>query len=103
MKLIKILLLAFVILLTTGASSEIGPKPCSAGTLCYNIANRVGSAGLACPFPHIEAVFLNGRPLLKGATAEYYVQVFANHDQMVVVHIPPNTTGVSEMFVVTQR
>jgi hypothetical protein len=98
MRITKILPLAFGMLLTIGASSVIGTAPCSTSAPCYTVANRVDSAGLAIGFSNVKAVYMNGRPLLKGTKAEYHVEMRANHTQMVIVHMPPNITTEPEIF-----
>lgn len=94
----KILPLSFGILLTIWASSAIGAVPCSTSNPCYTVANRVSSAGLALGSSNIKSVYVNGRLLLKGTKAEYHVESRANHAQMVIVHMPPNTTPEPEIF-----
>ena len=94
----RILPLAFGTLLIIWASSAIGAAPCSTSAPCYTVANRVGTAGLAIGTSNVKAVYMNGRPLLKGTKAEYHVEMRANHTQMVIVHMPPNTTNGPEIF-----
>jgi len=114
MKKTQILLLASVILLTIGASSAIGQTAanplgggvisCSADSPCYYIAGRTGSAGLAFETAIVKAVYVNGHPLIRGTDAEYHVEMGDNNTQMVIVHMPPNTTKKPEIFqIVAER
>jgi hypothetical protein len=92
-------LLAYLFFLTAPVSLLTAETPrCSASAPCFTIANRLGSAALAVKSLSVSHVYLNGRLLTEGAGADYQMQTGASGKSMVIVHMPPNTTGKPEVF-----
>jgi hypothetical protein len=68
---------------------------CNTNAPCFAIANRLGTVGLAVKTSSVASVYRNGSPLTK---ADYHVEIGARSKVMVIVQMPANTTGRSEVF-----
>jgi hypothetical protein len=84
-------------LLTVGMSciSAAELPHCNTNAPCFAIANRRSTAGLAVKSSSVASVYRNGSLLSK---ADYNVEIGAKSKVMVIVHMPANTTGKSEVF-----
>jgi hypothetical protein len=76
---------------------------CNTNAPCFAIANRVGTAGLAVKSSSVASVYRDGSPLTKGIGADYHMETGAKSKVMVIVHMPANTTGKSEVFQVLYK